>query len=78
MEKLIPENIYFAPIIDKKIYFISVWRLMPKAFEGLLRYVILAQSTPISYYTEGLVKTEVMSTVRLDFHYLIFASNFSG
>ena len=36
---------------------------MPKAFEGLLRYIILAQSTPIAYHTEGLVETEVMSTV---------------
>ena len=28
-------------------------------------YVMFAQSTPISYHTEGLIKTEVMSTVAL-------------
>ena len=31
-----------------KIYFISVWGQKPKAFEWLLMYVILAQSSPIS------------------------------
>ena len=36
---------------------------MHKAFEGLLRFIILAQSTPIAYRTENFVKTEVMSTV---------------
>ena len=50
-----------------KIEFISVWRKKPKAMAWLLMYVMLAQSTPISYHTEGLVKTEVMSTV--DQHY---------
>ena len=39
---------------------------MSKAFEGLLRYVILAESTPFSYDTEGLVKTELMSTVDIN------------
>ena len=38
---------------------------MPKAFKGLLRYVILAQITPISYHTKGLVKTEATSTVTI-------------
>ena len=38
-------NVYY---LIWNIYFISVWILKPKAFEWLLRYLILAQSSPIS------------------------------
>ena len=53
---------FFAASIWK-IWFISVWRLKPKAVAWLLTWVMLAQNALISYHTDAFVKTEVCCTV---------------
>ena len=55
-----------------KIWSISVWRQNHKAVAWLIMCVMLVQITNISYHTEGLVKTDVMSIVFYEFILAIY------